>query len=375
MVFTFSPTVYVYSAGVPLLQETASANVYTITVLFLAHCIGHWCKHPLTPDAEILLGLTPFYDLICVMFSGVKVELIQVIIRFLSAIHGNNYEVSYGTSMFGWSMRMKEVSRQCNRMKQIISVAPNCTEDSLFRGDALPLSDSSEYSPKFYTSPPTSQSSSIPNRIKSPAHIVHGTQCDDDLSVDEGHGTDRRRRNTDSNSSSSTVCTGGSGGFSSSFGRQQSFSSACNPNTEVDELANQSGIQGQTESLGNLRNKPFVSQAEKDVSSGTHNRTVSSSVVLTGKNGTTSGYGNLASGSSVSTVQNGAGCTEQLHRTSQALAECTNDRELHGDEGTVKQASHKLYPVQEAAPPHSSDIVVLVPAVPNWAGLVIGSDS
>ena len=115
--------------------------------------------------------------------------------------------------------------------------------------------------------------------------------------------------------------------------------------------------------------------AEKDVSSGTHNRTVSSSVVLTGKNGTTSGYGNLASGSSVSTVQNGAGCTEQLHRTSQALAECTNDRELHGDEGTVKQASHKLYPVQEAAPPHSSDIVVLVPTVPNWAGLVIGSDS
>ena len=271
-----------------------------------------------------------------------------------------------------------ELSTQQSRTERVTSVSlnkreiPNCTEDSLFRGDALPLSDSSEYSPKFYTSPPTSQNSCDPDRIKSPTPRDPGTQCEDPA-VNKVCVKERKRRNTNSNSSSSSSSTVRAGELSSSLGRQQSFNSAHEPKIEIDKLTDQSGVQGKTETMVGLRSEPFVSQAEKDASSDTQDRTVLSSVVPTGKTSNSSGYGSTASGSSVSTVQNGAGYIDRLHRTSPPPAEHTTGR---GDKGVVQRTSREvLHPVQESETSCSSDIVVAVPAVLRRIGLVFGSDS
>ena len=270
-----------------------------------------------------------------------------------------------------------EPSTQQSHTEQVTSVSlnkretPNCTEDSHFRGDALPLSDSSEYSPKFYTSPPTSQSSPIPNHTKSPTQKIPSTQYDDDPTVNEVSVTEENQRNTISNSSSSsTVCAGE---LSSSLGKQQNFNSAHEPKAAVDKLASQSGVQGKTNAIVGLGNEPFFSQAGSDVATGTQDRTFSSSVFPTGKSSNTSGYGSIASGSSVSTVPNGAGYIDQLHRTSPPPAEHTTG---HGDNGVVRRTSREvLHPVQESETSCSSDIVVAVPAIPRRIGLVFGSDS
>ena len=88
---------------------------------------------------------------------------------------GSN-KVNYGNSMFRWHISMEQLFMQCNRTEHVISVLPNkqareipnCIGVFHVRGDALPSSDSSEHSPKFYTSPPPIACSSIFLIIQSP---------------------------------------------------------------------------------------------------------------------------------------------------------------------------------------------------------------
>lgn len=386
-----------------LLQETRASGtkVCWFTLLFLFSYAGYWCKRLEAPD-DTLLKLTPLCDWLCSIVS-VKLDLVIS----LKAIHGRN-EVICGPSMSRRHINIDQATATSSNKRGLLKCSDNslikifpkgfkdqtswwyndseqvlsvlwCNQDisrrtgtSLSRGDTLPLSTSSEHSPKFYTPPPTSPGNSILNRTKSLTHRVNSTQCDDESTANEG------RKQIDyigSSTGQSNVC--------GPIGCQKSYNSVHDPNTRVDNSTSLCEFQGQTETLQleGSKSEQFVS-GSNSVSSDTKASPpyVRFNCPVTSVCPSSSGIGSLATGSSVTSnsLQNAVGCNDRQHRIIAPPTPHTCDHELrtgHGDEGTLKGTSHELqHPVQEAGPPHSSDIVVAIPTVPKRIGLVFGSD-
>ena len=228
-----------------------------------------------------------------------------------------------------------ELSRQHSRTEHVNSVSlnnrklPNCNGSSLSRGDTLPSSDSSELSPKFYTSHPTSPGNCIHNHGNSQMPGVYIGRKDCNPMVTEDNQTGSKQENTaDSSGSSSTV-------------------------------------RGGTLDSGEFHLTSDVTTGRKDSPSFLAHTVIS-------------GVGSLAgeSGASTCTVQSGANYNARPYRKGAPPNKQASGHELQpGVEGAVKKTSHESkHPVQESGLPHSSDIVVTVPVVPRRIGLVLGSD-
>ena len=237
-----------------------------------------------------------------------------------------------------------ELSRQHSREAQVINASQNCetmqkcceTPISRCRGDTLPSSGSSDFSSKFNSSLPITLGTTTSNTS---THEVNSSHSDSNPK------DDRECGNSDSSGSSSTRTLHANSSDSNKchvlFTTQQSHNSVNEPDTEVDELASNGAVQGQTETNGGAKNEQFVSpKGICDVS--------------------------------------GAGGNDSPGQESTSPSKHTDERELRpGSEGAVKRSScglHLKYPVQESGLSCGSDIVVAVSTIPKRIGLVIGSD-
>ena len=403
----FFPAVYAEDVSLRRGVMEPVASVYSSSVLLALMCAGYWWKRPAVEDGTLVKLthlcdwlLVPLYDWLCCKVSKGK----QTLFGFLNTFHGcaslfeltnlcewhcseaeiiplaGNLKAVHGSS----EVIQPELSRQHSRAEQLIAVpqsnqkVPNSRVTSHSRGDTLPSSDTSEHSPKFYTSPPTSPGNRIYNRMNSQTPKVN-----------EDH-TGRKQRNTNSSGSSTVRASSfdsgslDSGETHMSLHRQQSYNSAHEPNTEVEITANQCEVQGQNETCGSLKSEQFVSQTGSNVVSDTQNGTASG--VPPGlKVGPsrlghtdTSGVGSFTSESRASTctLQSRASYNARPNRKGAPPNEQAGGHEVQpGLEGAVRRTSREVnHPVQESGLPHSSDIVVTVPVVPRRIGLVLGSD-
>ena len=163
-------------------QRQQLCVIYMLKSLFLAVTVhGHLL------DSSVLgytIDSDAIYSVILLLLVSLVVGRSHLVLSTRGQFYSKFYKLVAGDPRPGLLI-IPELSTQQSRTERVTSVSlnkreiPNCTEDSLFRGDALPLSDSSEYSPKFYTSPPTSQNSCDPDHIKSPTPRDPGTQCED----------------------------------------------------------------------------------------------------------------------------------------------------------------------------------------------------